>query len=155
MKKRYYHGSIFGWKKNIPKVYALLDDSLGDILIKEHEVIDLISNLPVNKAIVYCKNHRMLKLTIHTISSPLCMQRSIDFECMQGYRNVLFLDLCYFWYNMLMMLPKIWCLSVDDLLLNAQLIQHASINQNEIEFTWITTSVFWIHVNGHNMVVEV
>lgn len=41
------------------------DDTLNDIVIKEYDVTDIISVMPVNKAIgPGCINHKMLKSTM-------------------------------------------------------------------------------------------
>ena len=59
---------------SLPDSYSLCNDSLNEIFIEEQEVIDIITTLPVNKAIgPDCISHRMLKSTAHTISRPLCM----------------------------------------------------------------------------------
>ena len=53
-------------------MFLQCDDSLNDIVIEENEVTDIISVLPVNKAIrPDCISHKMLKSTMYTVCKPL------------------------------------------------------------------------------------
>ena len=55
-------------------MYYMCNDTLCNITIDEQEVLDIISVLPVNKAIgPDCISHKMLKSTISTIVKPLTM----------------------------------------------------------------------------------
>ena len=59
---------------NLPSYYSLCDETLSDIVIHESEIFDVISILPVNKAVgPDCISHRMLKTTATSVSKPLCI----------------------------------------------------------------------------------
>lgn len=55
-------------------MYSLCNKKLSNIVINEEEIIDIISILPVNKAIGPDNiRHKILKLAKFTISKPLCL----------------------------------------------------------------------------------
>jgi hypothetical protein len=59
---------------NLPDNYLLCEETLSDIVIQEHEIYDIISILPVNKAVgPDCISHKMLKSTAKAVSKPLCI----------------------------------------------------------------------------------
>ena len=48
--------------------------SFDEIVIQENEIVDVISILPVNKAVgPDCISHRMIKTTVIAVSKPLCI----------------------------------------------------------------------------------
>lgn len=60
--------------KVLPELYLQCDETLDNIFIEEFEVTDIISVLPVNKAIGPDSiSHKMLKSTMFTICKPLCL----------------------------------------------------------------------------------
>lgn len=60
--------------RSLPNLYYMCNNFFSDIHIEVQEVFDIISILPVNKAIGPDNiSHRMLKYTKFSISKPLCM----------------------------------------------------------------------------------
>lgn len=60
--------------KVLLELYLQCDDTLDNIFIEEFEVTDIISVLPVNRAIGPDSiSHKMLKSTMFTICKPLCL----------------------------------------------------------------------------------
>jgi hypothetical protein len=60
--------------ETLPTLYSLCSNSLCNITINEQEIIDIISILPVNKAVgPDLISHKMLKSTISTVAKPLTM----------------------------------------------------------------------------------
>ena len=58
----------------LPHMYSLCNDSLDNIVVEEQEVSDIITILPVNKAVGPDSiSHKMLKSTKKTIAKPLTM----------------------------------------------------------------------------------
>jgi hypothetical protein len=58
----------------LPHMYSLCSDSLDNIVIEEQEITDIITILPVDKAVgPDCISHKMLKSTKETIAKPLTM----------------------------------------------------------------------------------
>lgn len=58
----------------LPNMYSLCRETLCNIYINEQEVLDIISILPVNKAIgPDLVSHKMLKATLFTIVKPLTL----------------------------------------------------------------------------------
>ena len=58
----------------LPNMYSLCNNNLSNIIIEEQEISDIITILPVNKAIgPDCISHKMLKSTKSTIVKPLTL----------------------------------------------------------------------------------
>ena len=58
----------------LSNMYSLCNNNLSNIIIEEQEISDIITILPVNKAIVPdCFSHKMLKPTESTIVKPLTL----------------------------------------------------------------------------------
>ena len=58
----------------LPNMYSLCNSNLSNIIIEEQEKSDIITILPVNKAIgPDCISHKMLKSTKSTIVKPLTL----------------------------------------------------------------------------------
>ena len=56
----------------LPNMYSLCNNNLSNIFIEEQEISDIITILPVNKAIgPDCISHKMLKSTKSSIVKPL------------------------------------------------------------------------------------
>jgi hypothetical protein len=52
---------------------TLCENTFSQIVITEQDIVDIMSILPVNKAIGNdCISHRMLKTTLNVIAKPLC-----------------------------------------------------------------------------------
>ena len=58
----------------LPNMYSLCNNNLSNIIIEEQEILDIITILPVNKAIDSdCISHKMLKSTKSTVVKPLTL----------------------------------------------------------------------------------
>jgi hypothetical protein len=56
----------------LPEMYLHCHKTIDSITIEKYDVTDIISILPVNKAVgPDCISHKMLKSTMHTICKPL------------------------------------------------------------------------------------
>lgn len=65
----------------LPDMFSLCDSDVDDIVIREQDIIDIITILPSNKAIgPDTISHKVLKSTIYTIVKPLCLlfKRSLN-----------------------------------------------------------------------------
>lgn len=76
-------------------MFSLCDSYVDNTVIREQDIIDIITILPSNKAIGSDTiNHKMLKNTIYTIVKPLCLLFNISsndciFHCSSKITNAL------------------------------------------------------------------
>ena len=75
----------------LPNMYNLCNNNLRNVNIEEQEILDIITILPVNKAIgPDCISHKMLKLTKSTIVKPLTLlfNRSLFENMFPSFRKI-------------------------------------------------------------------